>query len=85
MSATESMEPIELVTDMTRMKMTPFKAESAAFSESFEQKAGKMEIPSGDLFFRNLVERAKYYEQFEDRRSKITCSGFNIQSEIGAF
>jgi hypothetical protein len=40
-------------------------------------------ISDDDEFFKGLVQRARYYEQFEERRSKITYSV--IQTEIGDF
>ncbi|MBZ3935039.1 hypothetical protein [Methanimicrococcus blatticola] len=36
-----------------------------------------------DEFFKGLVQRARFYEQFEDRKIKITYSV--VQTDIGAF
>ncbi|WNY28234.1 hypothetical protein MmiEs2_04180 [Methanimicrococcus stummii] len=36
-----------------------------------------------DEFFKGIVQRARFYEQFEDRKTKITYSV--VQTDIGAF
>ncbi|MDV0446888.1 hypothetical protein MsAg5_07510 [Methanosarcinaceae archaeon Ag5] len=76
MSATESSE----------IMLTPFQfQECTNVSQTFEQMSGKIKLTEDDEFFRGLVERARYYEQFEDRKSKITYSSINVQSEIGVY
>lgn len=43
----------------------------------FEQSSGE------DEFFKGLVQRARYYEQFEDRKTRITYSV--TQTDIEAY
>lgn len=38
---------------------------------------------SENAFFQGLIQRARFYEQFEDRRTKLTYSV--IQADISAF
>ncbi|WNY24578.1 hypothetical protein [Methanolapillus millepedarum] len=82
MSATESSTEIET----TEFVFTPFQTkENKSLCETIEQTGGKIRFSEDNEFFKGLVERAGYYEQFEDRRSKITYSSCAAQSEIGIY
>ncbi len=57
--------------------------ESIALNKTCENGNLTASGPSDDEFFKGLVQRARFYEQFEDRKSKITYSV--VQTDIGAF
>jgi hypothetical protein len=57
--------------------------ESIVLNKISENKPTSFGIFEEDEFFKGLVQRTRYYEQFEERRSKITYSV--IQTEIGAY
>jgi hypothetical protein len=57
--------------------------ESIALNKTSETNINSLGISDDDEFFKGLVRRARYYEQFEERRSKITFSV--TQTEISAY
>ena len=57
--------------------------ESIALNKISENDVISLVFSEEDEFFKGLVQRAHYYEQFEERRQKITYSV--IQTEIGAY
>ncbi|MCL2142241.1 MAG: hypothetical protein FWH46_05135 [Methanimicrococcus sp.] len=57
--------------------------ESIVLNKISENRIDSLGISEEDEFFKGLVQRARYYEQFEERRSKITYSV--IQTEIDAY
>lgn len=57
--------------------------ECIALNKTYERRNSNVSAPCDDEFFKGLIQRARFYEQFEDRKSKITYSV--IQTDIGAF
>jgi hypothetical protein len=57
--------------------------ESIALNKISDNRLISLGISEEDEFFKGLVQRAHYYEQFEERKSRITYSV--IQTEIGAY
>ncbi|MDR2944886.1 MAG: hypothetical protein LBU81_07415 [Methanosarcinales archaeon] len=56
---------------------------SIVLNETRENKNSAAFAPDEDEFFKGLIQRARFYEQFEDRKFKLTYSV--IQTDIGVF
>ncbi|WNY23279.1 hypothetical protein MmiHf6_05840 [Methanimicrococcus hongohii] len=57
--------------------------ESIALNKTIENQISNAPVSEENEFFKGLVQRARFYEQFEERKSKITYSV--VQTDIGAF
>ncbi|MDV0445031.1 hypothetical protein MmiAt1_05860 [Methanimicrococcus sp. At1] len=57
--------------------------ESIALNKTFENKSSETDSYEENEFFKGLVQRARFYEQFEDRKTKITYSV--VQTDISAY
>ena len=57
--------------------------ESIALNNAKENKILNAPVPEENEFFKDLIQRARFYEQFEERKTKITYSV--VQTDIDAF
>ncbi|MDR0767521.1 MAG: hypothetical protein LBE57_03635 [Methanosarcinales archaeon] len=57
--------------------------ESIALNKTNEYKILNAPVPEENEFFKGLVQRARFYEQFEERKTKMTYSV--VQTDIGSF
>lgn len=57
--------------------------ESTALNKMYENKNNSQSAAVENEFFKGLVQRARFYEQFEERKTRITYSV--VQTDIGAY